>query len=211
MSNASAITGAKSDAASALGDSGKAFRSADFLKIMLTEVTSQSPFDPQDSGKLVENMQKLQDLANSTYAKFRNDVRWAQDLMGQSVSVSQQSLTPDEKQKLVNKGLRPDVGYAQIKGKIEGFRVVDEVVYMGVNGKDYPIDNVRQIVPKSKDEGYLAQMANQMLGKSVAYTDETGATQSGTVKAVKWGDNDEIDLQIGDEAVNFNRVVQIGL
>jgi flagellar hook assembly protein FlgD len=213
MSTVSPATSSKTDtAASAVDSSMKAFRQADFLKIMLTEVTNQSPLDPQDTGKMVDNMQKLQELANTTYTKFRNDVKWAQDMVGQTVSVSQQALTPDEKTKLVNKGLAPDVGYAQKTGVVGGFRVVDEVVYVGINGKDYPIDNIKQVLPKGKDDSYLSQVANQMLGKTVAYADETGAIQSGAVKAVKWGDNGEdISLQIGDKAVDFAKVVQIGL
>ena len=73
-----------------------AFRNADFLKIMLNELQNQNPLEPQDTGKLVENMQKLQDLANTTYSKFRNDIRWAQDLVGKSVEVQQVQGTPKE-------------------------------------------------------------------------------------------------------------------
>ena len=67
-------------------------RDADFMKILLSEITNQDPFKPQDSAQIVEGMQKLQELANSRYEKSRDDQRWARDLIGGSVSVQQAQL-----------------------------------------------------------------------------------------------------------------------
>lgn len=210
-SSASAISSTAPKAASTAGDPQAAFRNADFLKIMLSEVTNQSPLDPQDTSKLVENMQKLQELANTTYAKFRADVGWAQDLMGKNVSVSQQALSPQEKEKLVNKGLRPDVGYQQVSGSVEGFRVVDQVVYVSVKGKDYPVDQIRQIVPQAQSDAHLAEVANQMLGRQVVYTGEDGKPAHGTVKSVRWGEGSDIKLDVEGQSVSFAKVLQIGV
>jgi len=192
-------------------DTVNAYRDADFLKIMLTEITNQDPLQPSETGKLVENIKQLQDLANSTYEKFRSDLGWAQQLMGQTVSVQQQALTPAEKQKLLDKGLKPDVGFAQVNGRVTSFRTVEQQVYVTVGDKDYPMDNIKQIVPTSHDAQYLATMADQLLGKQVAYRDDKGVSRSGQVSSVKYAADGSILLQIGTASVPFKDLTQIGV
>ena len=210
MSTTSAVSSSTSAGPTQSTDSASAFRNADFLKIMMAEVTNQSPLDPQDTSKLVDNMQKLQELANTTYTKFRDDLRWAQDLMGQSISVSQQPLTPKEKEKLVNQGLNPDVGYQQAAGAVSSFRVVNQTVYVQVNGKDYPVDSIRQVLPKAHDESYLAQVANQLIGRQVVYNGADGKPASGLVRSVQWDKDNQLRLEVGDKAVSFGDILQIG-
>jgi flagellar hook assembly protein FlgD len=212
MSSASAINSATTNNTStATTDSASAFRSADFLKIMMTEITHQSPLDPSDTGKLVDNVQKLQELANTTFQKFRADITWGQQLVGQTVSVLQQPLSPAEKQSQLDKGLKPDVGFKQIVGKISSYRIVDQKVYVTVGDKDYPMDNVKQIVPDSQQSQYLANMADQLLGKSVAYLDAKGLPASGKVTSVQYDKDSNLMLEIGKNSVNFNKVTQIGI
>lgn len=192
-------------------DNAKAFRQADFLKIMLAEVTSQSPFDPQETSKLVENMQKLQELANTTYEKFRSDIQWGQNLMGKEVRVQQMPITPAEQEKLVNKGLRPDVGYAQVQGRVESFRVVDESVYITIGGKDYPIDNLKQLIPQQNTTD-LSAVADRLLGKEVVYYEQaTATTGSGRVTSVALDNQGGILVEVGDTSVAYEDLIQIGL
>jgi len=192
-------------------DTSQAFRNADFLKIMLAEVTNQNPLEPQETSKLVDNMQKLQELANTTYAKFRDDIKWAQNLNGQSVSVQQQALDPKQKEALVNKGLTPDVGYQQVTGKVTGFRVVDQVVYLQIGNHDYPADNVRQVLPESSGPNYLATMADQLLGKRVVYFKPDGSAANGLVTSVSLDDKQELQLEVGGQRVPYKDVKQIGV
>ncbi len=206
----SAISGGNT-ASTGAADSTSAFRNADFLRIMMTEITNQNPLDPQDTGKLVENVQKLQDLANSTYQKFRADLTWGQQLIGQTVSVQQQALSPTEKQAQLDKGLKPDVGFGQVSGKVTSFRTIDQKVYITVGDKDYPMDNVRQIVPQAQQSQYLATMADQLLGKQVAYLNATGTLTSGKVTSVKYDKDSNLQLEVGGQSVNFDKVTQIGV
>ncbi len=211
----SAVTSTSSDksTAGAATDSQKAFRQADFLKIMLSELTNQSPFDPQDTGKLVENMQKLQALANTTFQKFRSDITWAQGLMGQQVKVQQAAINPAEESAFKNKGLNPDVGFGNVDGRVGGFRVVDETVYVTVGQKDYPIDSVKQIVPNAKSPDHLAEVANSMLGRSITYFTDAEHTKSatGTVSNVAYDQDGGIELTVGNNQVPYDRLQRIGL
>ena len=63
-------------------ENSSAFREADFMAIMLAELSNQDPFEPAETAKLVENAQKLQELSNTRFERYRNDLRWAQDLIG---------------------------------------------------------------------------------------------------------------------------------
>ena len=207
----SAVTGAGGNTPSAATDSTSAFRNADFLKIMMTEITHQNPLDPSDTGKLVDNVQKLQDLANTTFQKYRDDITWGQQLIGQTVSVLQQALSPAEKQSQLDKGLKPDVGFAQVAGKVTSYRTVDQKVYVTVGDKDYPMDNVKQIVPDGQHSQYLATMADQLLGKNVAFINTAGVQTSGKVTSVKYDAESNLLLEVGSESVNFNKVTQIGV
>jgi flagellar hook assembly protein FlgD len=175
-----------------------AFRTADFLKVMLSELSHQDPMSPQDTSKIVENMQKLQELANTQYTKFRNDVGWAQNLMGQQVEVQQQGGL-DEKTitAYMNRGLNPDVGFANKSGVIKSFRVLGESVYVQVGDYDYPIDNVKQVIPNAKDPATLSRVADQLMGREVGYKDRAGASKQGTVTAVGWGTDGQVQLEIG--------------
>lgn len=193
------------------GDASKSFRTADFLAIMLTEITNQDPFEPQETSKLVENMQKLQDLANSNYEKFRADIRWAQDLVGQEVTALQVNLPDDELATLAERGINPDVGYNNVSGPIESFRTVAEQVWVSIGGKDYPIDNVQQVMPQGYDPSQAATLADGLIDQRVFYFDRaSGNIANGTVTGVKWNNDGEVTLTIDDEAdVDFNDIRSI--
>ena len=62
--SAGAIGGAGSSLGAAVsGSSGfSELSSGEFLKIMLTELTNQDPFKPQDSGALLEQMSSLRNI-----------------------------------------------------------------------------------------------------------------------------------------------------
>jgi hypothetical protein len=207
---ASAVT---SSSANATADSQKAFRGTDFLKIMLSEITNQSPFDPQDTSKLVENMTKLQDLANANYQQYRNDIRWAQDLVSKAVSATQFTGTQEEADRLREQGLRIDQGYASITGRVSGFRVFNETVYVDIDGRDYPLGNVKQVLPAQPDtSGKLAEVAARMLGTQVGWTDPaTGSLAQGIVSQVDDGGEAGILLTIGDQQIPFTSITRIGL
>jgi flagellar hook assembly protein FlgD len=210
MSTSALNAASGSSTLSTATDSTKSFRNADFLKIMLAEVTNQSPFDPQETSKLVENMQKLQELANSTYDKYRADLKWAQDLMGKTVNVQQQALDATQAQALSNKGLKPDVGYGNKNGTVTSFRVVDETVYVTVNDKDYPVDNVKQVVPENDGADALAAAANQLLGRKIGWFSDQGQQKAGIVTEVLRGADGALRARVGSDLVVYDRITSIG-
>ena len=207
---ANAISG-PSNSASALDNQAEAFRNADFLKIMLSELSNQDPLAPQETSKIVENMQKLQELANSQYDKFRADITWAQDLMGKEVNVQQMSITDTKRQSLVNAGVRPDVGYGNLDGTVDGFRQIGEIVYVSVGDHDYPVDNIKQVKPQQFDPTYLASLARDLLGMNVGFSKSDQTQSQGIVSDIAYDPNGEILLNINGEGVPYANILKIGL
>ena len=205
----SRVSGAASSTTDLIA-SQQAFRQADFLKIMLAEITSQDPLQPTETSKMVENMKSLQELANTTYTKFRNDLRWAQDLFGKTVNATQVAVTEQERAKLVNKGLIPDVGYGNVDGKVEGFRVVDEQVWVTIAGKNYPIDNVKQIRTSTYDPDELSRISSQLMGMRIKYwTDAPTDRAEGVVSSVGYDVDGNVILGVGSDYVRYDHMLAI--
>jgi flagellar hook assembly protein FlgD len=196
--------------AAAADTQASAFRNADFLKIMLSELAHQDPLAPQETSKIVENMQKLQDLANTQFTKFRGDLSWAQQLMGKSVNVQQSMISAGEKQKLIDQGLNPDVGFGNVKGEVSSFRQVKETVYVTIADHDYPIDNVKQVLPQHNNPDTLSNLAANLVGKTVGYKLDDGTLGKGQVTNVAYDTAGELVLNIGGLAIPYANMVQIG-
>jgi hypothetical protein len=189
-----------------------AFRNADFLKIMLSEITTQDPMQPEDTAKMVEEMQQLQLLSNTQYQAFRDDLKWAQQLIGQRVNVQQQAIDDTTKQTQINAGLNPDVGFSTVTGAVTSFRQSGQSVYVTVNGHDYPIANVAQVLPPKDDPTTLASIANQLLGLQVSfYRSDASDTGSGQVSNVAYDTDGNVALTVGTEQVPFSHLQSIGL
>ena len=156
-------------------------------------------------------MQKLQELANTQYTKYRNDLNWAQQLIGQQVNVQQIVTNDAGKKKLVDAGLNPDVGYQNVSGPVSSYRQVGEQVYLTVSGHDYPIDNVRQVVPRTNDPAHLETVASHLVGYKIGFS-RKDATDVGTgvVSNVAFGADGEIMLTVGTEQVPYSHVHSIG-
>lgn len=209
VSSVGSAASASTSTTSSLNSQLDAFRQANFLQIMMAEITNQDPLNPTDTSKMVESMQQLQQLANSTYQKFRQDIGWSQSLVGQNVTITQVGATAAQKQAYTNSGLNVDVGYGTVDGKVDGFKVVNSTVWLSVNGHDYPADNVQQVHSDTYDTGKLLDTANRMLGMSVQYVDATGATTQGTVTSVGYDDAGKIMLGVGNSYVYPDSITAI--
>jgi flagellar hook assembly protein FlgD len=202
-----------SSAATAAADSQKSFRDADFMKIMLAEIAKQDPFKPQETSQIVDNMQKLQQLANSKFEKYRDDLRWAQDILGKDITAQQMSLTDAQAAHLKEKGIMADRGFNTVNGRVESYRVEGETVYVSIAGKHYSLDNVKQINPGSAVDSTQFGLASGLLGKTVAfYGDKVGDRGTGKVSSVSLrGADNQVVLQVGDKEIPFSHVDRISL
>ncbi|MBA3936920.1 MAG: hypothetical protein H0X38_05615 [Planctomycetes bacterium] len=214
MTTTSATSGT-SAAGSLSGVQGQngAFRNADFLHIMLSELTNQDPMSPQDTSKMVQGMQQLQQLANTQYQGFRDDLKWGAQLVGQKVTVLQDNITADAAKILEQSGVNPDVGYTTVNGTVQSFRSVNESVWVTVGGKDYPIANVQQLASGSHDGTYLAQLSQGILGATAGYgadpADKASSAGSGKVTGVSLDDSGTPFITINGQRIPYSLVNSI--
>ncbi|MFW5844666.1 MAG: flagellar hook capping FlgD N-terminal domain-containing protein [Planctomycetota bacterium] len=193
-----------------LGGNDAAFRSADFMAIMLSEITHQDPLDPADTNELVKGMQQLQELANTRFEKYRADVGWAQNLMGQTVVVGQSSMSEREYERLVERGLNPDRGFGTTEGTVSHFRTIDETVWVSIGEHDYPIDNVQTVTPPGLDDSRLSAMSDHLLGRNVGFLNDEGGIDRGAVERVSWDPDGNVYVQVNGLLVPFERIRSIG-
>lgn len=121
ISGASSTTGTGSSNAS---DKLAAMSSDDFLKIMLSELRNQDPFDPQDSGKLLDQMSSLRNIQSQLSLQeslqslvTQNQIASAGGMIGKIV-----------------RGL--DSGNQEVTGKVTSVRVQDNMAMLELdNGK----------------------------------------------------------------------------
>jgi len=186
---------------------------ADVLSIMLTEITNQDPLNPSDTSKMVEGMRQLQSLANATSEKNRADITWAQQMVGSMVNVSQVVATAAEKTRMVNAGLKPDVGFANKDIRVDGFRVIDQQVWIqSTDGNNYPIDNIKQVLNNRYDTKALSETSNRMLGMKVSYiADTNGTRKDGVVTSVGYDSNGVIALAVNGGYIKYDDVVAISV
>jgi hypothetical protein len=189
----------------------KSFREADFLAVMLTEITHQDPFQPTETAKMVEQMQQLQSLANSNFEKYRADIQWADRLVGKDITVTQVDLDPAEAAVLSERGVNADIGFGSVTGTVSTYRTVGEQVWVTIGGKDYPIDNVQGIAPPAQaDPGRLAELSAGLLGRTVTYIRADGSGLSeGRVDNLAMTSAGDVVLTVGDQRIVLEQVRQI--
>ncbi len=183
-----------------------AFRDADFLSIMLSELTNQDPMKPSETSEIVDGMRKLQELANAQYGKFRDDLKWGQDLMGQTVTANQANLTDEEYQEHLDRGLQPARGFGLVTGEVEHFRVIGQNVWVRIDDKDYQIDNIQTIVPDAGTNSQYAGLADSLLGRKVDYYTQGTGFGNGVVDRVSWDDDGAITLDVNGEEIPFESI-----
>jgi hypothetical protein len=192
-------------------DNNAAFRDANFLAIILAEISNQDPFEPMETSKLVENMQKLQDLANTRYTEYRNNLRFAQEIVGQGATVGQANLDDEEYQGLLDRGVNPDRGFGTVSGVVETYRTVGESVWVTIDGLDYPIDNIQRLDPAPDDNTDKAALADHLIGRFVGYrADLQGTSGTGRVSDVRWNSDGEVLVVVDGTEVPFANINRIG-
>lgn len=189
----------------------KSFREADFLAVMLTEITNQDPFQPTETAKMVEQMQQLQSLANSNFEKYRADIQWADNLVGKEITVTQVNMSTAEVQVLAERGVNADVGFGNVTGTVDTYRTVGETVWVSIGGKDYPIDNVQGITPEARaNPARLAELSAGLLGRQVTYLPTDGKDlKTGRVDGLAMTAAGDVVLSVGDKSILLEQVRQI--
>lgn len=211
MSISSTLSTTATTSSSSSTDAYSGMSSGDFIKIMLTELTQQDPFEPSKVSDMVTNIREIQSLLSAQEEDQRSDLSWGNELVGKTVTVGQTLLSESEYSGLVDDGLNPDVGSGTVTGTVTGFKVIDNQVWVGVGGLDYKIDNVQSMTPSTTnaDTSTLAEICGSFIGRTAGYVDAAGTAQSGVISSIKIGDDGSYTLVIGDDEVAFSSLTSV--
>jgi len=135
MATSAITSSAAGGTTKAAGTSGfGAIKSDDFIKVMLAELRNQDPFQPQDSGKLLEQMSSLRNIESQLSLQeslqglvLQNQVSGAGQLIGKVVA-----------------GL--DDNNDQVTGLVKSVRVQDGKALLELDsGKTLSLDRITEI------------------------------------------------------------------
>lgn len=135
-----ALTGSTTAVTHSSGSTGYgALSSKEFMKILLTELSNQDPFDPQDSGKLMEQISSLRNIESQLQL---------QETLTSMVSQYQIGAAGGMIGKLVA-GL--DAANNEVQGLVQSVRVQGGKAYLELDsGSLLAMDRVLAIAPKSE-------------------------------------------------------------
>jgi flagellar hook assembly protein FlgD len=191
-----------------------ALQNANFMQIMLAEITTQDPTQPEDTSQMVQEMESMQQLANTQAQAYQNNLKFAQQMIGQQVNVQEQQLDATDLATQQSEGLNPNVGSGTVNGTVTSFKDINQSVYVTVGGYDYPIANVTQVMPATNNPSTLSTVAQQMLGTTVGWTTPATSTSaasssSGVVTGVSFDNNGNVQLNVGSTIVPYSAITQI--
>jgi flagellar basal-body rod modification protein FlgD len=207
-------TNSTASGAAAASATSAALQNANFMRIMLAEITTQDPTQPEDTSQMVQEMESMQQLANTQAQAYQNNLKFAQQLVGEQVNVQQQQLSATDLANQRAEGLNPSVGNATNSGTVTSYKDISQTVYVTVGGYDYPIGNVSQVMPPSNSPSTLAAAAQAMLGKTVAWTIPASAgapasSASGQVSGVSFDSSGNVQLNVGNAQVPYSAITGI--
>lgn len=174
--SAGAIGGASNQGIEGFNGFGQ-LSSEEFIKVLTEELTHQDPFQPQDSGALLEQLSSLRNIESQMML---------QDQIGALVLQNQMTAAGNMIGKLV---VGMDDQNMSISGVVESVRVVDEKVMVGLdNGKQLAMDRIMEVDDLSQIESLVLEnqvsTASQLIGRVVRGFNELGAEASGLVMSV---------------------------
>ena len=197
--SAGAIGGLTNPTNSASASNGFAqLSSEEFVQIMLTELSNQDPFEPQDSAAIFEQLGSLRDIETQMALQedleamvLQNSVASAGGMIGQLV-----------------KGLTSS--NQQVEGIVTSLKIEDgRPVLQLDSGQTLEADRVTEVQPLGDFESQLTQgllndlnllQTSELIGKSVTGRSNTGVELTGIVQAVRIVEgNAVLELEGGSE------------
>lgn len=209
MSSVTSLSTLTASTSTTSSDAYSGLTTDDFVKIMLTELSNQDPTDPQKTSDMIANIREIQDLEQTKQEQKRSDLNWAGDLIGRGVTVSQSLVTNDQYDALVDAGLNPDVGSSTVTGTVTSYSIVNGEVWLKIGENDYPIDNVQSLAQKETDPTTFADLAGNLLGRTVEYEDASGDLVSGTADGINSDGDGGYTISVDGAEVSISQLRSI--
>lgn len=178
-----------------------------FLNLLVTQLRNQNPLQPMDDKEFIGQMAQFSSLEQAQQTAKTMQVNSANNMVNKIVKATYQN--PDTHES------------TEITGPVSKVKVDKENIYLTVNGKDVPLDNVKEVTDMVSPLDQL-QVINQnfriassynLIGKQVKanYVDpstKTTAQVEGTVEKVRL-DNSKIYLTVSGKEILLEDVNEV--
>ena len=145
MSTVDALQGTTAASATEAGQQSRAFDTEDFLKIMLTELTNQDPFEPVSNQDLLNQMSTIQQLQSSekTTAAFEGITDQFGAFMGQMDQFLNREQMSSAAQMVGQMVTATNESGETVMGKVAGIRLNGADVLLELDtGESVPMENI---------------------------------------------------------------------
>jgi flagellar basal-body rod modification protein FlgD len=114
---------------SAAASAGQTLTEADFLQLLVTQMSSQDPLDPQSDTEFAAQLAQFSSLQESQTMQANMATIQANSLIGETVSVT------------------PSGGGGAITGTVSGVQISAGTPYIVINGQPYDLTQVSAFAP----------------------------------------------------------------
>lgn len=130
-SSISSVTGA--DSAQTAAAANQTLTQADFLKLLVTQMSSQDPLNPQSDTEFAAQLAQFSALQQTQSMSQNISVLQANAMMGETVTVA------------------PSDGTASVSGQVTGVQIQSGTPVIMVNGQSYKLSQVTAMAPQASN------------------------------------------------------------
>jgi flagellar basal-body rod modification protein FlgD len=177
-----------------------AFSMENFFNLLMAEMSNQDPLEPMSNTDFIGNLANFTALKAQQDALYYQNANYAQSLVGKTVTVPDHTFTS---------------GVRFTSGIVTSMNVTDGDFSVKVNGKDYPLSSIMEILPTHNPYtiiGSEGAYAAALIGMKVTVvgTDDTGRriTETGIVSRFEVRDN-QISIIIGNLSYPLSSVLRV--
>ena len=170
-----------------------------FYKLLMAEMANQDPLEPMSNTEFISQMASFTSLQTQQDALYYNNANYAQSLVGKTVTVAAMS----------GGSLESD------NGVVTSMSLQDGKFRIKVNGKDYDLSNIMEVLPSSDPfavDGKDGTFGSSLIGKMVTVehfnSEGTKVTETGVVSHIEIKDTD-VRLIIDNLAYPISSVVKV--
>jgi len=181
----------------------EAFSLDNFFQLLMAEMSNQDPMEPKSNTEFVSQLANFTALKANQDALYFQNANYAQSLVGKTVTIA------------AMQGSK----FAVESGIVTSMSLADGTFMVKVNGKDYPLSNIMEVLPSSNPyhvTGSDGAYATSLIGKSVTITgkgdDGKNIIENGIVQRIEIVNNEiniVLNLNGTDLAFPLGSVIKV--
>lgn len=180
-------------------------KTEDFVKILITELQSQSPLDPTDNSKLIEQIGAINNLSTTT--KLNDSLQNLSSAQNQAAASA-----------LVGRNVTGTIDDKTVTGVVQKVESDNGKLFLMIGDQKLPLDQVQQIAESDQELKVASALnglslvqglgsASALIGKNVTGDTDGGAVTGVVEKALVA--NGTVFLQVGGQQIPLSQITEV--